>query len=152
MIYIEAHDDVEADRLLLDVGVKAVHLKRPLVRHDYLHDVVTDKGRFIIRSIVRINADSGHYDSRLFVHTHLDPSRQLVDFVDRHSVGQLEVDRSVLLSGAVVVEHQVVSAQYLRLFIEDVLDLLRKIRIGPSSDDVAESFLHHIDTGLDDDS
>lgn len=79
---IEADDYVETDRFLFCICVETVELQCPGMGHDHLLDRVSHLGCFVIRSVKRIDSDTGQDDAGLAVYICLNPACDLVDIID----------------------------------------------------------------------
>ena len=149
-VNFKADYHVKTDRFLFGVGIKAVHLQRPVVRHDGLLDRVAHTGRFVVGGVEGINANARQYHAGLLKDVGLDPPRDAVHFVHAHGVRQLDMHGAVVLVRAVIEERHVISAEHVLLRADDLLELLRRFRVLALADYVVQRFDHHLDTGLDD--
>ena len=111
-------------------------LNGPFVGSNLLGDLIAKAGSLIIACIEGIDSYGYDHGSGLFVDSGLDPSGEIIQFIDGDGIRYFYMKRDHIPVRSVIIHDQVVDSPYHLLFLDDGFDLLNFLGIGSDTDDL----------------
>ena len=147
---IKADHDIVAQRFILGIGIKAVHLHSPFVGKDCFLQRIAYLGGFIIGGVVGIDTYACEDNSCFLKDIYLYAAGYSVDIVNGHGIGKLDMDGAVVFIRSVVEKDYIVGAPYVLVLADELAQTCGDLGIAALTDDIVKSFKHHFDARFDD--